>query len=125
MNFFSEEQILKIHSSLITKTGGIDGVREYNLLDSSLKSVFQTFDGKELYPSILDKAAQLCYSLIENHPFLDGNKRIGIHLTLLFLKINGINLNYSQEELIDLGLGIASGKIGKNKIKDWFMTHRK
>lgn len=125
MNFFSEEQILKIHSSLITKTGGIDGVREYNLLDSSLKSVFQTFDGKELYPSILDKAAQLCYSLIENHPFLDGNKRIGIHLTLLFLKINGINLNYSQEELIDLGLGIASGKIGKNEIKYWFVEHRK
>ena len=69
MNFFSDEQILRIHSSLITKTGGIDGVRAYNLLDSSLKSIFQTFDGKELYHSILDKAAQLCYSLIENHPF--------------------------------------------------------
>ncbi len=125
MNFFSEEQVLKIHSSLITKTGGIDGVREYNLLDLSLKSIFQTFDGKELYHSILDKAVQLCYSLIENHPFLDGNKRIGIHLTLVFLKINGVDLNYSQEELIDLGLGIASGKIKKDEIKKWFMEHRK
>ena len=95
MNFFSDEQILQIHSSLITKTGGIDGIREYNLLDSSLKSIFQTFDGKELYPSILDKAAQLCYALIENHPFLDGNKRIGVHLILIFLKINGIDLNYT------------------------------
>ena len=113
MNFFSDEQILRIHSSLITKTGGIDGVRAYNLLDSSLKSIFQTFDGKELYPSILDKAAQLCYSLIENHPFLDGNKRIGIHLTLIFLRINGIDLNYSQEELIGFGLKIASGKMKK------------
>ena len=91
MNYFSNEQIVKIHSSLITKTGGIDGIREYNLLDSSLKSIFQTFDGKELYPSIFDKAAQLCYSLIENHPFLDGNKRIGVHLMLIFLKINGID----------------------------------
>ena len=91
MNFFSNEWVLGIHSSLIAKTGGIDGIREYNLLDSSLKSIFQTFDGKELYPSILDKAAQLCYSLIEKYPFLGGNKRIGVHLMLIFLKINGID----------------------------------
>ena len=125
MNYFSNEQILKIHSSLITKTGGIDGIREYNLLDSTLKSIFQTFNGKELYPSILDKAAQLCYSLIENHPFLDGNKRIGGHLTLIFLKINGIDLNYTQEELIDFGLKIASGKMQKDEIKEWFGNHSK
>lgn len=124
MNFFSEEQVIKIHSSLIIRTGGIDGVREYNLLDSSLKSIFQTFDGKELYPSILDKAVQLCYSLIENHPFLDGNKRIGIHLSLIFLKMNGIDLNYTQKELIDLGLRIASGQIKKDAIKEWFVEHR-
>ena len=116
MNYFSNEQILKIHSSLITKTGGIDGIREYNLLDSSLKSIFQTFDGRELYPSIFDKAAQLCFSLIENHPFLDGNKRIGVHLMLIFLKINGIDLNYTQKELIDFGLKIASGKMKKDEI---------
>ena len=125
MNYFSNEQIVKIHSSLITKTGGIDGIREYNLLDSSLKSIFQTFDGKELYPSILDKAAQLCYSLIENHPFLDGNKRIGVHLMLIFLKINGIDLNYTQEALIDFGLKIASGKMKKDEIKEWFGNHSK
>ena len=125
MNFFSDEQILQIHSSLITKTGGIDGIREYNLLDSSLKSIFQTFDRKELYSSILDKAAQLCYSLIENHPFLGGNKRIGVHLMLIFLKINGIDLNYSQEELIDFVLKIASGKIKKDEIKEWFVNHSK
>ena len=125
MNYFSNEQILKIHSSLITKTGGIDGIREYSLLDSSLKSIFQTFDGKELYPSILDKAAQLCYALIENHPFLDGNKRIGVHLMLIFLKINGIELNYTQEELIDFGLKIASGKMKKDEIKEWSGNHSK
>jgi death-on-curing family protein len=125
MNYFSNEQIVKIHSSLITKTGGIDGIREYDLLDSSLKSLFQTFDGKELYPSIFDKAAQLCYSLIENHPFLDGNKRIGVHLMLIFLKINGIDLNYTQKELIDFGLKIASGKMKKDEIKEWFGDHSK
>jgi hypothetical protein len=125
MNYFSNEQIVKIHSSLITKTGGIDGIREYDLLDSSLKSIFQTFDGKELYPSIFDKAAPLCYSLIENHPFLDGNKRIGVHLMLIFLKINGIDLNYTQKELIDFGLKIASGKMKKDEIKEWFGDHSK
>ena len=110
---------------MITKTGGIDGIREYSLLDSSLKSIFQTFDGKALYPSIFDKAAQLCFSLIENHPFLDGNKRIGVHLMLIFLKINGIDLNYTQEALIDFGLKIASGKMQKDEIKEWFGNHSK
>ena len=78
-----------------------------------------------MYPSIFDKAAQLCFSLIENHPFLDGNKRIGVHLMLIFLKINGIDLNYSQEELIDFGLKIASGKMQKDEIKEWFVNHSK
>ena len=87
MIFFEHEQVIKIHSILISKTGGMDGVRDENLLDSALKTPFQTFEGKDLYPEILDKASQLCYSLIKNHPFADGNKRIGIHLTLLFLMI--------------------------------------
>ena len=70
MIFFTEEQVKKIHSSLISRTGGLDGIREENLLDSALKLPFQTFDLKELYPEIIDKAAQLCYSMIENHPFV-------------------------------------------------------
>lgn len=86
MIFFESEQVIKLHSSLIAKTGGMDGIRDENLLDSALKSPFQTFDGSKLYPDILDKASQLCYSLVGNHPFADGNKRIGVHLTLLFLK---------------------------------------
>ena len=125
MIFFEYEQVVKLHSSLIEKTGGLDGVRDENLLDSTLKSPFQTFGGNDLYPEILDKAAQLCYSLIQNHPFVDGNKRIGIHLTLLFLKLNDINLLYSQQELIDFGFSIASGKMPKDDIKKWFTEHKK
>ena len=125
MIFFESEQVIKLHSSLIAKTGGMDGIRDENLLDSALKSPFQTFDGSELYPYILDKASQLCYSLVENHPFADGNKRIGVHLTLLFLKLNNENIEYSQAELIDFGLNIASGKMNKDDIKAWFLTHRK
>jgi death-on-curing protein len=123
MIFFEFEQVTRIHSSLIAKTGGLEGIRDKNLLDSALKVPFQTFDGKDLYPDILDKATQLCFSLINNHPFSDGNKRIGIHLTLLFLKINNVQLNYVQQELIDLGFGIASSKLQKNDIRKWFENH--
>ena len=125
MIFFESEQIIKLHNSLISKTGGMDGVRDKNLLDSAIKSPFQTFDGKELYPDLYDKASQLCYSLIENHPFADGNKRIGVHLTLLFLKINNEELKYTQKELIDFGFNIASGKISRDNIKTWLLKHRK
>lgn len=120
---FSIEQVKKIHTFLIAKTGGTDGIRDEKLLDSALKSYMQTFGGKELYPTIYDKAAQLCYSLIENHPFIDGNKRIGVHLTLLFLEINGVELSYSQDELVEFGLGIAAGKISKEQIAEWIYAH--
>ena len=125
MIFFEYEQVVKIHRSLIEKTGGMDGIRDAQLLDSALKTPFQTFGGNNLYPDILDRASQLCYSLIENHPFVDGNKRIGVHLMLLFLKLNNIEVNYSQQELVDFGLDIASGKISKNDIKEWIIEHRK
>jgi death-on-curing family protein len=125
MIFFEYEQVVKIHRSLIEKTGGMDGIRDAQLLDSALKTPFQTFGGNNLYPDILDKASQLCYSLIENHPFIDGSKRIGVHLMLLFLKLNNIEVNYSQQELIDFGLDIASGKMSKNDIKGWIIEHRK
>ena len=124
MIFFEYEQVVKLHSSLIEQTGGIDGVRDKKLLDSALKVPFQTFEGNNLYPGILDKASQLCYSLIANHPFVDGNKRIGVHLTLLFLKLNTIELDYSQQELIDFGFRVASGKMSKNDIKEWIIEHK-
>ena len=124
MIFFDYEQVIKLHSTLISKTGGIDGVRDDNLLDSALKTPFQTFGGKDLYPEILDKASQLCYSLIKNHPFTDGNKRIGVHLTLLFLKINNIELTYSQKELIEFGLSVAAGNMNKDDIKQWLINHK-
>ena len=125
MIFFSFEQVLKLHSSLIAKTSGMDGVRDKNLLDSALKAPFQTFGGNELYPDVYDKASQLCYSLIENHPFADGNKRIGVHLTLLFLKLNDAEIEYTHKELSDFGLSVASGKMSKDEIKAWLLAHRK
>ncbi|WP_298739156.1 type II toxin-antitoxin system death-on-curing family toxin [uncultured Treponema sp.] len=119
MILISKEQVLKIHTSLIKETGGIDGIRDENLLDSALNSPFQTFDSKELYPEILDKAAQLSYSIIKNHPFLDGNKRIGTHIMLVFLVLNNTRLTYTQKELIDFGLKVADSSLSKGEIKNW------
>jgi death-on-curing protein len=119
----TKEQVIKIHSALIAKTGGIDGIRDENLLESSLNSPFQSFDGVELYPSLMQKAAWIGYSLISNHPFIDGNKRIGIHIMLVFLSLNGIELNYAQEELIDIGLKLAAGKMKAEELIIWLNSH--
>lgn len=119
MILISKEQVLKIHSSLIKETGGIDGMRAENLLDSALNSPFQTFDSKELYPEFSGKAAQLSFSIIKNHPFLDGNKRIGVHIMLVFLALNNVKLSYTQKELIDFGLKVADSSLSKDDIKNW------
>lgn len=119
----TEQQILAVHSRMIEMTGGVDGVRDNSLLDSALNAPFQTFDGKELYPALLSKAAVMCRSIISNHPFVDGNKRTGIHVTLIFLELNGIELQYSQNELIELGFGVASGRLSSDDILKWLIKH--
>lgn len=119
----TEQQILAVHSRMIEMTGGVDGVRDNSLLDSALNAPFQTFDGKELYPALLSKAAVMCRSIISNHPFVDGNKRTGIHVTLIFLEMNGIELQYSQNELIELGFGVASGQLSSDDILKWLIKH--
>ena len=123
MIFFTQQQVKEMHRSLISTTGGTDGIRDEGLLDSALQSPFQTFNRKELYFDIIDKAAQLCYALIKNHPFIDGNKRIGVHVMLVFLELNNKKMTYTQNELVDLGLGIASGNITRDKIKKWISLH--
>lgn len=117
------QQVLAIHSMMIEMTGGSDGVRDESLLDSALNAPFQTFDGKELYPALLSKAAVMCRSIIANHPFVDGNKRTGIHVMLIFLELNCIELQYTQNELIELGLGIASGQLNYDGILNWLVKH--
>lgn len=122
MKHLSKEQIMCLHSMAIKKTGGLDGIRDEGLLESALSSPFQSFDGEELYPSVQFKAARLGFSIIKNHPFLDGNKRIGILVMMVFLDINGIELECSDEDIIDLGLGIASGKYNDEYIAEWILS---
>lgn len=96
MNRLTVAQVKLIHCDLIAETGGSDGLRDNGFLDSALNGPFQTFDGQSLYPSVQQKAARLCYALVQNHPFVDGNKRIGVHMMLVFLAINGIELAYTH-----------------------------
>lgn len=112
----TEQQVLSVHEMMIKVTGGSSGVRDINLLQSALNAPFQAFEDKEIYPSLLSKAAAMCRSIISNHPFVDGNKRTGIHIMLIFLKVTGVQPDYTQDELIKLGLGIAASELDVNDI---------
>ena len=124
MKKFSKEQILMLHTLLIQQTGGSDGVRDYNLLDSALETPFQSFGGDELYPTIQAKAARLGYGLIKNHCMIDGNKRIGTHAMLVFLALNGIELKYTQKELYETILDVAAGNIEYEDLLQWVLDHQ-
>lgn len=119
----TKEQVVSIHSFLIKASGGTDGVRDDGLLESALESPFQTFDGHDLYPSIIQKAARIGYSLVSNHPFIDGNKRIGIHIMLVFLAINGIDISCTQEDLIKIGLSLADDTMTFEELSVWLSSH--
>lgn len=123
MTKLSKEQILTLHSMVIKQSGGLDGVRDNGLLDMALHAPFQTFESTELYPSIQNKAARLSFSIISNHPFIDGNKRIGILAMLVFMDVNQLEVNCSNQDIIELGLGVASGKYNTDFIKDWIIAH--
>lgn len=123
MKTISKTQILALHSALFAATGGSDGVREDGLLESALAAPFQTFGGEPFYPSLCAKAAQLGFGLIRNHPFVDGNKRIGAHTMLVFLELNGIRLQYTQQELIDIILSVAAGETDRQGLLEWILEH--
>ena len=124
MKRLSKEQILLLHSQLIQQTGGSDGIRDYALLESAIEAPFQSFGGDELYPTIQAKAARLGYGLIKNHCMVDGNKRIGTHVMLVFLTLNGIELSYTQKELYEVILQVASGELEYEDLLKWILRHQ-
>ena len=125
INKLSKEQIIKQHKALIKQYGGIDGIRDIGLLESALATPFQTFDGVQIYPSIQAKASQLAYGIIKNHPFVDGNKRTGIHTMLLYLGINGVILDVTQQDLIDITILVADGSASRDDLLHWIISHEK
>lgn len=124
MKKLSKEQVLMLHAELLRETGGAEGLRDEGLLDSALNAPFQSFGDTDVFPSLQQKGARLGYGLICNHAFVDGNKRIGTHVMLVFLALNGIELEYTQEELSDMVLGVASGNLQFEDMVKWIIKHQ-
>jgi death on curing protein len=123
MKYLTAEQVLFIHSRIVAETGGSHGVRELGLLESAVARPQVTFEGKELYCELFTKAAALMFSLINNHPFMDGNKRTGVTAAGLFLRINGMKLVASQDELETCATRVALKQIEITELSDWLGEH--
>ncbi len=121
---FSKEKVLLLHQIMAEATGGSAGVRDDALLESAIESAYATFDSQELYPSKEEKAARLGFSLISNHAFVDGNKRIGMYIMLSFLEINGVKIEATNDEVVSLGLSVADGTAKYDEILNWIVEHR-
>ena len=117
--------VLALHNLLVEKTGGGDGIREQGLLDSAVYSPYQTFGDIELYPTLIEKGARLGYALVSNHAFIDGNKRIGLLAMLTFFELNGVKLEFTNDELISLGLSLAQGETDYDGLCAWLERHQK
>jgi len=123
MIILTVEEIMSIHKKLITRTGGVDGLRDRRLLESAVLNCYQTFGGEDLYPGVIGKATRLAFGICANHPFIDGNKRTAVTSMLVVLRLNNIAVSFSQAELIALGLGIADGSFNYEAVADWIRSH--
>jgi len=112
----SLEQVKRLHKKMVEATGGLDGIRDESMLDSALSVAFQTFDGIELFPSTAAKIARIAYGLVCNHPFIDGNKRIGTYVMMVLLDLNHIETDFSNEDVIHIGLELARGNMNDKQL---------
>ena len=112
-------EVEKIHDILIDRFGGANGIRDKGILESAIGRPFQTFDGKDLYPDPIDKAAAIFESIVSNHPFVDGNKRTAYVLLRLILKRNQLDINVDQDVKYDFVIKAAKGELTFDKIREW------
>lgn len=122
---FSQEKVLLLHKLITEETGGDPNIRDFALLDSALESAFQTFGGEELYPTKEEKAAKLGFSLISNHAFVDGNKRIGMYVMMIFLEVNGIKIEPDVDDVARVGIAVASGEMSYEELLEWIKDNKK
>jgi death on curing protein len=125
MRFLSIENVIIFHEKIIKETGGSYGIRDRGLIESALNRAFMTYDGRDLYSDNIEKISVIAHSLICNRGFVDGNKRIGVAVMAIMLKLNNIKVGYTQNELIDLGLRTAEGFMKENDILNWIKEHTK
>ena len=116
---FTQQDIYELHAQLEDAFVLSPGVRDENLLASAVNTPFQTFMGNDLYPSIYDKAAQLCYGITNNHPFTDGNKRTALHSMIVYLIINGFDITATQQDVENMIIDVASGNMTNAELTQW------
>jgi death-on-curing protein len=123
IEFLSLEEALQIHEQQIELFGGSHGLRDRGLLESALAQPQATFFGQYLHADLFAMAAAYLFHIAMNHPFIDGNKRVAAATAVVFLQLNGWIDTATDEELVDITLGVASGQIGKEQIADFFRQH--
>ena len=123
MRYLTLVEIVDLHLLVAKATGGASGIRELAMLESAVAQPKATFDGDDLYPSPTDKAAVLCFSIVQGHPFVDGNKRTGHAAMATFLLLNGIEIAASVDEQEDIIMTLASGQINRHQFTEWLKQH--
>lgn len=123
MRYLTLDEVLEIHGHIMEQSGGIAGVANLGGLDSAVAQPRMMFGGAELYPTIVEKAAALCFSLIKNHAFVDGNKRIGHAAMEVFLVLNGFEIAASVDEQEKIILQVASSDLGRDELTQWLREH--
>jgi len=123
MILLAVDEVVELHEKLIVATGGSSGLRDKNLLESAVLGCSQSFGGEELYPTIVEKAARIAFAICNNHPFIDGNKRVAVTALLVILRMNDISLKFTQQELVTLGLRIADSSIDYESVVNWVRAH--
>lgn len=123
MRYLTLSEVLELHRRLIEQSGGADGIRDLAGVESAVVQPQMTFAAGELYPSLIDKAAALCFSLVMNHPFVDGNKRIGHAAMETFLVLNGHSLNADVDDAESLFLRLAAGDVKRRQLVDWIAAN--
>lgn len=119
MRYLTIAEVLEAYHRVMQLSGGLVGIRDLGALESAIAQPYMTFDGIELYPSLIEKAAALGFSLIQNHPFTDGNKRTGHAALESFLTLNGYEINANVDEQVEVILSVASGKLSRQEFTVW------
>ena len=123
MRYLTLSEVLVLYRRIIEQTGGTAGVRDLGVLESALAQPRQPFGGTELYPSLVERATALGFSLIKNHPFVDGNKRVGHAAMEVFLVLNGYEIKASLDEQEQVVLDVAAGRLSQEAFTEWLADH--
>jgi death on curing protein len=123
MRYLTIDEVLALHRLVVEQSGGSHGVRDFGLLDSAVVQPYMAFGGQELYPTVADKASALAFSLVLNHPFVDGNKRVGHAAMESFLVLNGYELVAAVDEQESVILALAAGDCAREQFTTWVRTH--